>query len=127
MVHVLQEVADMAVNFERSRGYSLLSFEVNHTPSYNNHNSNQLYRSSKPSTKETPQPNLKLDKLKCWHFQGNHLKKDCPTVPCQSNSLQSKPNSNKDKQCKLIKFFPKKKRFQKQKGTSEQNYCSVLE
>ena len=53
MVQVLQDVADMAVNFKRSRGYSLTSLEVNHTSSYNNCNSSQLYRSSKSSTKET--------------------------------------------------------------------------
>ena len=113
MVQLLQDVTDMAVNFERSRHYSLPSFEVNHTSSYNNQNSSQLYRSSKSSTKETQKPNLRLGKLKCWHCQGDHLKKDCPTVQHQSNSLQSKPQINKDKQCKLIKSFWK--RFQNRK------------
>ena len=55
MVQVLQDIADMAVNFKRSRGYSLPSFEVNHTLSYNNCNASQLYRSSMLSTKETQQ------------------------------------------------------------------------
>ena len=81
MVQVLQDIADMAVNSERSRGYSLPSFEVNHTLSYDNCNSSHFYRSSKSSTKETEQPNLRLKKLKCWHCHDNHLKKDCPTVP----------------------------------------------
>ena len=60
IVQVLQDVADMTVNFERSRGYSLPSFEVNHTSSYNNCNSSQFYRSNKSSTKETQQPNLRI-------------------------------------------------------------------
>ena len=84
MVQVLQDIADMTANFERSRGYSLPSFEVNHTLSYNNHNSSQFYRSSKSPTKETQPPNPRLKKLKCWHCQGNHLKKDCPTVPTKA-------------------------------------------
>ena len=67
MVQVLQDIAEMAVNFEKSRGYSLPSFEVNHTSAYSNRNSNnsQHYRSSKLPTKETHQPNLRLQKLKC--------------------------------------------------------------
>ena len=64
MVQVLQDIADMAVNFERSRGYMLPSFEVNYTSSYNNYNSNKFYRSNKPSTKETQQSSLKPNKLK---------------------------------------------------------------
>ena len=91
MVQILQDIADMAVNFRRSRGYSLPSFEVNHTLSFNNHSSNHFYRSNKQSTKEVQQSTLKPNKLKCWHCQGDHLKKDCPTVPNQSNSLPSKP------------------------------------
>ena len=113
MVQVLKHIADMTVNFKRSRGYSLPSFKVNHTLAYNNHNSNQHYRSSKPPTTEIQQPNLRLEKLTWWHCQGDHLKKDCPTVPNQSKSLQSKPQINKEKQCKLIKSF--QKRFQNRK------------
>ena len=110
---VLQDVTDMAVNFERSRGYWLPSFEVSHTSSYNNHNSNHFYRSNKQSIKETQQSNLKPTKFKCWHYQSNHLKKDCPTVSHQSNSLQSKPQISKEKQCNFIKSFWK--RFQNRK------------
>ena len=40
MAQVLQDIAEMAVNFKRSRGYSLSSFEVNHTSAYSNCNSN---------------------------------------------------------------------------------------
>ena len=69
--------------------------------------------SSKLPTKETQQPHQRLEKLKCWHCQGNHLKKDCPTVSNQSKSLHSKPQINKDKQHKLIRSF--QKRFQNKK------------
>ena len=110
MAQVLQDIMNMAVNFKRSRGYSLPSFDVNHILSYNNHNSSLLYRSSKSSTKETPQSNVKPEKLKCWYCQSDHLKKNCPSAPHQTDSLQSKSNIGKDKQCKLIKSF--RKRFQ---------------
>ena len=63
MAQVLQDITDMAVNFERSRGYSLPSFEVNYTLAYNNCNSNQHYGFSKLPTKETQQPNLRLEKI----------------------------------------------------------------
>ena len=110
MAQILQDVAEMAVNFERSRGYSLPSFEVNHTSTYSNptSNNNQHYRSSKLSTRETWQPHQKLEKFKCWHCQGNHLKKDCPIVSNQSKSFHSTPQTNKDKQCKLIRSFQKR-------------------
>ena len=97
----------MTVNFARSRGYSLPSFGVNHTTAYNNCNPNQHYRSSKLPTKKAQQPYPRLEKLKCWHCQGNYLKEDCPTLHHQSKSLQSKPQINKDKQHKLIKSFQK--------------------
>ena len=114
MVQVLQDVTDMAVNFKRSRGYSLPSFEVNHTSSYNNCSPNHFYRSNKQSTKEEQQSTLKPDKLKRWHCQCNHLKKDCPTVPHQSNSLQPKPQTSKEKWCSLIESFCK--RFQNRRA-----------
>ena len=110
ILQVLQDVAEMTVNFERSRGHSLPSFEVNYTSAYNNCNSNnsQHYRSSKLPTKETQQCNLRLENLKCWHCQDDHLKKNCPTVPNESKSLHSKPQINKEKQCKLIRSFHKR-------------------
>ena len=93
MAQVLQDITEMAVNSDRSRGYSLPSFEVNHKSAYSNHTSNnsQHYGSSKLPTKETQQPKLRLKKLKCWHCQGDHVKKDYPTVPNQNKSLHSKP------------------------------------
>ena len=124
MVQVLQDITEMAVNFERSRGYSLPSFEVNHTSAYSNHNSNnsQHNMSSKLPTKETQQPILRLEKLESWHCQGDHLKKDCPTVPNQSKSLHSKSQINKDKQCKLIRSSEK---ATEQKGKRQWYYCSI--
>ena len=83
----------MAVNFERSHGYSLPTFEVNQASSYNNHPSGNAYRSTKPPAKEVQQPSLKADKMKCWHCQGDHLKKDCPTTMCFWKKTQ--PTSNK--------------------------------
>ena len=65
MVQVLQDITDMAVNFERSRGYWLPSFEVNSASSYNNYNSNNFYGSNKLSTKETGHSSLNHNKLKC--------------------------------------------------------------
>ena len=82
MAQVLQDIAEMAVSFVRSRGYSLPSFEVNHTTTYSSldPNSNQHDRSSKLCTKETQQPHPKPEKFKCWQCQCDHLKKDCPTI-----------------------------------------------
>ena len=114
MVQVLQDVTDMAVNFRRSRCNPLPSFEVSHTSSYNNCSSNHFYRSNKQSTKEAQQSTLKHDKLKCWHWQGDHLKKDCPTVPHQRNSLPSKPQISKEQQHNFIKSF--QKRFQNRRA-----------
>ena len=36
MAQVLQDVAEMAIGFERSRGYSLPSFEIDQTTAYSN-------------------------------------------------------------------------------------------
>ena len=110
VAQVLQDIADMAVNFERSHGYSLPTFEVNQASSYNNHACGNAYRSTKPPAKEAQQPSLKADKIKCWHCQGDHLKKDCPTAPQQNSSSQPKSYLSKEKQHNLIKSFCK--RFQ---------------
>ena len=82
MAQVLKDITEIAVSFERSRGYSLPSFKVNHTSAYSSHNpnSNQHYRSSQLTTKETQQPQQKLEEFKCWQCQGDHLKKDCSTI-----------------------------------------------
>ena len=51
MGQVLQDVVDMAINFKRSRGYSLLTLNVNHVTSSNNYSSLNSYRSIKPPKK----------------------------------------------------------------------------
>ena len=109
MAQVLQDFAEMAVSFERSRGYSLPSFEVNYTTAYSSHNpnSNQHCRSSKLPTKETQQIHPKPKKFKCWQCQRDHLKKDCPTVTNQSISKHPRPQDNKEKQCKCLDHFKK--------------------
>ena len=78
MAQVLQEVTDTAVNFKRSRGYSLPSFEVKHTWAYNNHISNQLYRSSKPPIKETQHTKHKPQKIEMLALQGQPSKEGLP-------------------------------------------------
>ena len=122
MSQVLQDIADMAVNFERSCGYSLPTFEVNQASSYNNHPSGNAYRSTKPPAKEVQQLSFKADKMKCWHCHGNHLKKDCPTAPQQNSSSQSKSYLSKEKLHNLIKSFCK--RFQNK--TSQVNEVPYL-
>ena len=112
MSQILQDVADMAIIFERSQGYFLPTFEVNQASPYNNCSSVNSYRSTKG--KGIQQSSLKTDKPKCWHCQGNHLKKDCPTTPQQSSSSQTKSHFTKERQCNLIKSFCKK--FQNRKS-----------
>ena len=58
MAQVLHDVAEMAVSFERSRGYSLPSFEINQTTAYSSQNpdSNQHYRTNKLHAKDIHQP-----------------------------------------------------------------------
>ena len=110
MTWVLQDVAQMAVSFERSREYSLPSFEINQTTAYSStiSTSNQGYRTNKLHIKEIQQPQPKPEKLKCWQCQGDHLKKDCPIVTSQSKSKHSRLQDYKEKQCKLFKSFQKK-------------------
>ena len=90
MVQVLQDIANMAINFERSQDYSLPTFNINKVSSSNNCSSVNSYRSTKPPAKGAQQGLVKVDKLKCLHCQGDHLKKDCPTSPQQSSSSQPK-------------------------------------
>ena len=66
------------------------------------------------NSKETQQSTLKPDKLKSWHCQGDHLKKDCPTVLHQNNSLQSKPQISKENNVVLLKLF--QNRFQNRRA-----------
>ena len=112
MAQVLQDVADMAVDFERSCGYSFPMFYIQYVSSTN---SSSSYRSNKPTTKSTQQPSTRLEKPKCWHCQGEHYKKDCPTAPKQSSP--SKYESTKEKQHNLINTFHKK--FQDKRQINE--------
>ena len=95
----------MAIDFKRSCGYSLLMFKVQYVSSTN---SSSSYRSYKPTTKSTQSLSAQQEKPKCWHCQGEHYKKDCPTAPKQSSPTKYK--STKEKQHNLIKTFCK--RFQ---------------
>ena len=52
MAQVLQDVADMAIDFERSCGYSLPTFDIKYISAFNSTNS---YRSSKPPSKSVQQ------------------------------------------------------------------------
>ena len=99
MSEVLQDVADVAINFERSHGYLLPTFEVQYISS---NMSSSSFRPHRQSTKNT-QNTACLEKPKCWHCQGDHYKKDCPTAPKQS--LPTKQLLTKDKQHNLIKIF----------------------
>ena len=112
MAQVQQDVADMAIDFKRSCRYSLPTFKVQYVSSTN---SSSSYRSNKPTTKSTQQPSTRPDKPKCWHCQGEHYKKDCPTTPKQSSP--SKYKSTKEKQHNLIKTFHKK--FQDKRQINE--------
>ena len=82
MAQVLWDVIEMAISFERSRGYSLTSFEINQTTTYSNrHPSNsQHYNTNKQYPRETQHFHTKPEKSKCWECQGDHLKKDCSMV-----------------------------------------------
>ena len=116
MAQVLQDVAEMAISFERSKGYSLPTFEVNQTSAHNSEHptSYQHYSTNKLHVKKAQQPQPKPEKLKCWQCQADHLKKDCPIVTNQSRSIHSRLQDNKERQCKLFKSFQKK--IPQQKG-----------
>ena len=72
MSQVLQDVADMAIGFERSHGYSLPMFKVQYVSSTN---STSSYRSNKPATRNIQQPSNQQEKPKCWHCQSKHYKR----------------------------------------------------
>ena len=91
MSQVLQFVTNMAVDFKRSHGYSLPTFEVQYiSPT----NSSSSYRSNKLTTRNVQQLSNQQKKPKCWHCQGEHYKKDCPTAP-KPSSLQSTNHQGK--------------------------------
>ena len=92
MSQVLKDVANMGVDFERSLGYSLPTFEVQYISS---NKSSSSFRPHRQSTKNT-QTTAHLEKPKFWHCQGDHYKKDCPTAPKQSppqNNCQLRTSS----------------------------------
>ena len=103
MALVLQDVADMAIDFERSHGYSLPTFEAQYISASNSSNS---HRSSKPPTKvcnncqhDQINPNIGIAK-------GITSKRIVPTAPKQG-SHQPKYKTTKEKQHNLIKTFHK--------------------
>ena len=105
MAQVLQDIAEIAISFERSRRYSLPPFVINQTTAYSSKNpkATQHYRTKKLHAKETQQPQPKPEKFKCWQCQGDHLKKDCPIVTNQ----HSRSQDNKERQHKLFISFQK--------------------
>ena len=61
MSQVLQDVADMAIDFKRSHGYSHPPFEVQYVSSAD---SSSSYRSNKPTTRNIQQPSTQQEKPK---------------------------------------------------------------
>ena len=80
MAKVLQDVAEMAITFKRSRGYSLPSFEINQTTAYSHqHPSNsQHYNTNKQYPRETQHSHAKPEKSKCWNAKVTILRKIAP-------------------------------------------------
>ena len=62
MSQVLQDVTDMAIDLERSCGYSLPTFEVQYVSSTN---SSSSYRSNRLTTKSIQQQSTRQEKPKC--------------------------------------------------------------
>ena len=60
-------------------------------------------------TQDTQHCHTKPKKIKGWEYQGDHLKKDCPTVnTSQGKSKHSRLQDNKERQHTLFKSFQKK-------------------
>ena len=110
MSQVLQDIADMAINFERSCGYSLPTFK-----NISQANSSSSFSSKKSSTRNVQQPSSQQEKPKCWYCQGEHYTKDCPTAP--KPSIPPKFKSTKENQCYLKKSYHEK--FQDRRQISE--------
>ena len=88
MSQVLQDVADMAVDFKRSCWYSLPTFKVQYVSSTN---SSSSYRSKRRATKST-QLSACQERPKCWHCQQEHYKKSPSEVLPQNTNPQRKSN-----------------------------------
>ena len=95
MYQVLQDVTDMDVDFERSCGHSLPTFEVQYVSSTN---SSSSCRSNKPTARNIQQPSNWQEKPKCWNCQGEHYKKNYPTAPKPSPP----PNTNPPRKSSII-------------------------
>ena len=80
MSQALQDIADMAIVFERSCGYSLPAFKVQYVSSTN---SSSSYRSNKPATRNIQQLSNQQEKPKCWHCQVNSTKRTVQQPPNQ--------------------------------------------
>ena len=107
MSQVLLDVTDMAIDFKRSCGYSLPTFKVQYILPTNSRSS---YRSNKPTTRNVQQPSIQQRKPKCWHCQAEDYEKDCLTAP--KPTFPPKYKSTKEKQCNLIKTYPKSFRIE---------------
>ena len=79
---------------KRSCGYSLPTFKVQYVSSANSNSSYRYQQADYKNTHNNHQLNRK--KPKCWHCQGEHYKKDCPTAPKQNSPTKYK--STKEKQ-----------------------------
>ena len=67
--------------------------------------------------KQQSQP--KPEKFKCWEYQGEHLKKDCPKLKfSHGKPKHHRFEENKEKECKLLKSF-QKKIFNKKESINE--------
>ena len=72
MAQDLQDVADMAVDFERSCGYSLPTFNIQHVSSTN---FSSFYRSNKSPTKGIQQLSTQPEKTQMLALPGRTLQK----------------------------------------------------
>ena len=111
MCQVLQDVADMVVDFRRSCGYSLPTFEAQYVSPTN---SSSSYRSNKPATRNIQQLSNWQEKPKCW-FVRQTLQKGLSNSP--QTKFPPKYKSTKDKQHNLIKVYHTK--FQDRRQINE--------
>ena len=78
MSQVLQDVADIAVDFERSCGYSFPTFKVQYVSSTN---SSSSYRSNKPATRNIRQLSNQQEKSQMLALSGQKLQKGLSDSP----------------------------------------------
>ena len=87
MAQVLLDVADMAVDFEKSHGYSLPTFNIQYVSSAN---SSSSYRSTKPPIKGTQQPQLDQKNPNVGIARENTTKRTAPQPPKKSSPSKYK-------------------------------------